>query len=523
MAVGRDPTAAVRSDCYTALWPARLDHTEVQRMCSSHSYFPSSWGGYANYLLLPSIVPSLPERYLKESTYMATYCKTQAQANAEMDEWIKTSVGKQFLGPYLAQCARYSQETAMAYFQAARYVGHGYGNAIDIIENCDKNYFDVIWNDPNNASLIPRRGDLIIWEGSALWDGQKYGHIAVVASATQSAVTVVQQDGAASPTQKVGNYYYSVKPAHVATLPYFGPGTVGAVRGWIRPKWQKVAYSGADKRGYGNGVVKEVAKKAAASTAQSFTYSLDNNPSSNYYTPTEVLTNYKQPRKVLGVTIHWWNDPKNAGTHDGTAAYLARKGGDTSAHYVVSPGRVTRLVDDKNAAWHAGNATGNATTIGIECNPHDVEGTLPTVAALIRDLEKKHGDLKIYRHRDWRSTTCPGTYSNRIDKLVNLVNSAPTKSEETLEEWIVSNEDKVRKMIEDSVNKAVNSAFSKKIPGRGQAKGDMTVLDHLAWSRDHRAQEIARRAEVDEKLASLAKGINAALDRLDEHDKTEGN
>ena len=471
------------------------------------------------------------------------YCKNQAQADAEIDEWIKTSVGVQFLGPWLAQCARYTQDTAMAYFNAPRYVGHGGGNARDIINNCDPKYFDVIWNKPSDPNLIPRRGDIIIWDGVPLWDGQKYGHIAVVSSATPNSVVVVQQDGAAAPTQLVGNYRYSVKPAHVATLPYFGPGTVGAVRGWIRPKWQKVNYSGADKRGYGNGVAKKAttkkattkkatAKKAAASTSQSFTYVLDNNPSGNYYTPTEVLTNYKQPRKVRGVTIHWWNDPRNAGTHDGTANYLARKGGNTSAHYVVSPGRVTRLVDDKNAAWHAGNAVGNATTIGIECNPHDVEGTLVTVAALIRDLEKKHGELLIYRHRDWRSTTCPGAYSNKIDKLVNLVNSAPSgkatsAKTETLEEWIMSNEAKVQKMIQDSVSKAVDAAFSKKIPGRGQAKGDMTVLNHLSWSRDHRAQEIANRAEVDEKLASLAKGINTALDRLDEHkadhDKMEDN
>lgn len=483
------------------------------------------------------------------------YCKNQSQADAEIDEWLKTSVGVAFLGPWLAQCGRYSQETAMAYFQAPRYVGHGYGNARDIMENCDRKYFDVIWNDPNNASLIPRRGDIIIWDGVPLWDGQKFGHIAVVASATPKNVVVVQQDGAAPPTQLVGNYRYSVKPAHVATLPYFGPGTVGAVRGWIRPKWQKVAYTGADKRGYGNGVVKEVAKKAAASTSQSFSYVLDSNPSSNYYSPAECLTNYKQPRKVRGVTIHWWNDPRNAGTHDGTANYLARKGGNTSAHYVVSPGRVTRLVDDKNAAWHAGNAVGNATTIGVECNPHDVEGTLVTVAALIRDLEKKHGELKVYRHRDWRATTCPGAYSSRIDKLVNLVNSAPSSNAtsaktETLEEWIMSNEDKVRQIIREEISGTINHLTAgvddrgKKvmariaaaagngvrdivIPGRGQAKGDMTALDNLAWTRDHRAQEIAHRAEVDEKLASLAKGINAALDRLDEHkaehDKTEGN
>ena len=487
---------------------------------------------------------------------MATYCKSQDQADAEIDEWLKTSVGVAFLGPFLAQCARYTQDTAMAYFNAPRYVGHGYGNAIDVIDNCDKNYFDVIWNDPNNASLIPRRGDLIIWEGTPLWDGQKYGHIAVVASATTKNVVVVQQDGAAPPTRNVGGYNYSVKPAHVATLPYFGPGTVGAVRGWIRPKWQKVAYSGADKRGYGNGVVKKVAKKAAASTAQSSAYTLDNIPSSNYYTPSECLTWYKQPRKVLGVTIHWWNDPKNAGTHDGTADYLARKGGDTSAHYVVSPGRVTRLVDDKNAAWHAGSAVGNATTIGLECNPHDVDGTLVTVAALIRDLEKKHGDLKVYRHRDWRSTTCPGAYSSRIDELVNLVNSAPSGNAtsaktETLEEWIMSNEDKVRQIIREEVSGTINHLTAqvddrgKKvmariavaagngvrdivIPAKGDAKGKMTMGEHLAWSRSDRATNIKHRAATTKALAALANGLTTILDRLDEHkaendNKTEDN
>ena len=379
---------------------------------------------------------------------------------------------------------------------------------------------------------------------------------------------VVQQlDGAAPPTRVFSDgYSYSVKPVHVATHPYFGPGTVGAVRGWIRPKWQKVVYSGADKRGYGNGVVKEgakkapakkaTAKKAAASTAQSFAYTLDSNPSSNYYTPTEVLTQYKQPRKVLGVTIHWWNDPKNAGTHDGTADYLARKGGDTSAHYVVSPGRVTRLVDDKNAAWHAGSAVGNATTIGIECNPHDVDGTLVTVAALIRDLEKKHGDLKIYRHRDWRSTTCPGAYSSRIDELVNLVNSAPSSNAtsaktETLEEWIMSNEDKVRQIIREEVSGTINHLTAqvddrgKKvmariavaagngvrdivIPAKGDAKGKMTMGEHLAWSRSDRATSIKHRAATTKALAALANGLTAILDRLDEHkaeneNKTEDN
>lgn len=35
---------------------------------------------------------------------MATYCKTPDQANSEIDEWLKTSVGVSFLGKWGAQC-----------------------------------------------------------------------------------------------------------------------------------------------------------------------------------------------------------------------------------------------------------------------------------------------------------------------------------------------------------------------------------------------------------------------------------
>jgi hypothetical protein len=488
---------------------------------------------------------------------MTKYCTTDAQATAEIEEFIATSAGMSLLGKWGAQCVLLPQHYAKILLGKSPYDTLGYGHANALLAGASNDYFDKTFNDPSKPDLLPRRGDIIVWRGKPLWDGGVYGHIAVVTSVGKTTVTVQQLDGAAAPTRVYPDgYAYSVKPVHTATFAYVGSATVGDVLGWMRPKWQKVVYTGADKRGYGTAPAKKApAKKAAASTAQSSAYTLDHNPSSNYYTPTESLTVYKQPRKVLGVTIHWWNDPKNAGTHDGTAAYLARKGGDTSAHYVVSPGRVTRLVDDKNAAWHAGNATGNATTIGIECNPHDVEGTLPTVAALIRDLEKKHGDLKVYRHRDWRSTTCPGAYSNQIDKLVNLVNSAPSSKAtsaktETLEEYIMNNEAKIRQIIREEISGTINHLTAgvddrgKKvmartavaagngvrdivIPAKGDAKGKMTLGEHLAWSRDHRAKEIANRAEVDEKLASLAKGINAALDLLDEHkaehDKTEEN
>lgn len=174
-------------------------------------------------------------------------------------------------------------------------------------------------------------------------------------------------------------------------------------------------------------------KAAAASSVRDAlpVYSYEVKPSAAYTPAASVPAVYGQKRTIKGVTIHWWDYPSRAGTHDGTVNYLRRKGANTSAHYVVSPGRVTLIVDPKHAAWHAGSAKGNATTIGIECNPHDIAGTLPTLAALIRDLEKAYGSLLVFQHKQWKSTTCAGDYGPRLPEIVNLVNdgapSAPKK------------------------------------------------------------------------------------------------
>lgn len=148
--------------------------------------------------------------------------------------------------------------------------------------------------------------------------------------------------------------------------------------------------------------------------------------SPNFTPAAQVPAVYGLPRTIDGVTVHWWNDPALNPTFDGSAAYLSRAGGNTSAHFIVQGGRVACIVSPVNAAWHAGSARGNATTVGIEMSPWATDADMRTLASLIRWLEKAYGkSLAVYQHKDWSATACPGAYSGKIGELVNLVNTGP--------------------------------------------------------------------------------------------------
>lgn len=122
----------------------------------------------------------------------------------------------------------------------------------------------------------------------------------------------------------------------------------------------------------------------------------------------------------IGIVIHWWGLPEWNQTHDQVVSFLCDGGraNPTSAHYVVSDGRVTQLVSDANRAWHcAGN---NARTIGIECHPACTDGDLRTVARLIAAIRSEWGYLPLSRHCDHFATACPGNYKDKLDTLEYL-------------------------------------------------------------------------------------------------------
>lgn len=142
--------------------------------------------------------------------------------------------------------------------------------------------------------------------------------------------------------------------------------------------------------------------------------------SPNFTPAASVPAVFGRPRTTSRVTIHHWGN--DGQSFNNVANYLSRRGGNTSANFVVEAGRVACLVSPANAAWHSGSAEGNATSIGIECRPEMSEGDINEVVALIEWLEDVYGPQEVWLHREWSATACPGRYADMRDEIVRRVN-----------------------------------------------------------------------------------------------------
>lgn len=135
---------------------------------------------------------------------------------------------------------------------------------------------------------------------------------------------------------------------------------------------------------------------------------------------------------IKHITIHWWGTPVGQ-SFESIRDYLVKDRGDsgTSAHYICEAGRVARIVPEDWTAWANGNRTANRQGISIECNPNDVVGTLPTLAALVKDIRNRYGDLPIYPHQHWTATECPGDYVQHLDELDTLARTGKVSAPAT--------------------------------------------------------------------------------------------
>ncbi|OFT62550.1 hypothetical protein HMPREF3159_03295 [Brachybacterium sp. HMSC06H03] len=117
----------------------------------------------------------------------------------------------------------------------------------------------------------------------------------------------------------------------------------------------------------------------------------------------------RKGHSVKHITVHWWGKPSGQ-SFDGIVDWLCNPEANVSAHYVISATRVARIVDESHRSWANGNSVANSESITIECDPNNVLGTLPVLAALVADIRSRWGDLPIYPHQHWTSTECPGDY-----------------------------------------------------------------------------------------------------------------
>ena len=133
------------------------------------------------------------------------------------------------------------------------------------------------------------------------------------------------------------------------------------------------------------------------------TYNYITNLSSPNYTAGRGLA-------IAGETGHHWGTVTL--TFEGVCSWLCNPRSQVSAHYVTTGTgrRVACLVDLGNTAWHAGDWTGNASTIGIEMDPRCRDEDYDVAAELIAELWLWHGRKPIYPHKHWIATACPGNY-----------------------------------------------------------------------------------------------------------------
>jgi hypothetical protein len=143
------------------------------------------------------------------------------------------------------------------------------------------------------------------------------------------------------------------------------------------------------------------------------------------YTPAALVpATFGRKRTIDGIVIHHWGSLGQK--HDDVVKFFVSGPGTTSAHFVVSAGRIDCLVSPLDAAWHSGNAVGNATTIGIECHPEATDEDYATVAELVNFLRATYGPLPLSPHRQWNATACPGIWDlPRIDRLAGSAAIAP--------------------------------------------------------------------------------------------------
>jgi len=137
----------------------------------------------------------------------------------------------------------------------------------------------------------------------------------------------------------------------------------------------------------------------------------------HFTSPENCLSVFGHSRTIESFTIHHWG-VLGQNFYD-VRGYLASDNPrSSSAHFVAMDGSVSCIVSPANSAWHAGNALGNATSVGIECRPEATDGDYATIASLIRYLRSVYGDLPLVPHNSWVSTDCPGNWDlNRLDSL----------------------------------------------------------------------------------------------------------
>ena len=188
--------------------------------------------------------------------------------------------------------------------------------------------------------------------------------------------------------------------------------------------------------------------------------------SPNYTGNASVRAAFGYPRSIDTITIHWWGDPNTNPTYEGVVAWLCNPRAQASAHDVItgSGNRVAVIVNYQDAAWHAGNAKGNATSLGFECDPRCRDEDYEAVAQDVAETWRYYGrEIPLVPHNSWKATQCPGNYDlNRIANRARQINN-PAPQPPAIKEVARKDFNPVKKFV------FTQDSLLERIPGGGDA------------------------------------------------------
>ena len=110
------------------------------------------------------------------------------------------------------------------------------------------------------------------------------------------------------------------------------------------------------------------------------------------------------------VTIHNTGNPRSTARNERMWLTNPSNNRIASFHYAVDATEIIECIPPNEVAWHAGNRTGNRTSIGIEiCESGDYDGNVRNgarlAAKLLKDIGRTVNDLR--QHFDWSRKDCP--------------------------------------------------------------------------------------------------------------------
>ena len=163
--------------------------------------------------------------------------------------------------------------------------------------------------------------------------------------------------------------------------------------------------------------------------------------------------------------LHWWGNPSGQNPQ-GIIAWLCNPASQVSAHAVVWKGNVACLVNYDEPSWANGNTAANTSAITLECDPNDIDGTIPTVVEYLADLVRQDvlaADFDLTGHKDWSNTACPGTYYPRLAEIRQAVarnlagQTTPTQPDE--EEVVSDSADKLWEALKPGIGGQQNAGY----------------------------------------------------------------